>query len=217
MSAFEPFEWMVRSSIRRSVRSGLRGVWLRGEVPSGAAVIAPSHHSWWDGYVLRELAWQTGQPFTVLMSERQLSNFPFLRSVGAIGAHELRPALRALQAGHWLVVFPEGRMEPPGPLRRVEGGAAWLAKVSGAPMTPVALRVVLRGQPKPEAYLRFGQAATGADLPDALQHELDLLDAELGSQDPEQPLAGYLRLTGQSSLHDERIDLPTRLLARLTR
>ncbi|WP_420595670.1 lysophospholipid acyltransferase family protein [Deinococcus sp.] len=217
MSAFDPFEWMVRSSIRRSVRTGLRGVWVRGELPSGAAIIAPSHHSWWDGYALRELAWQLRQPFTVLMTERQLGNFPFLRSIGAIGTHELRPAVQALKSGHWLVVFPEGRIEPLGRLRQVEGGAAWLSKMSGAPIIPVALRVVLRGQPKPEAYLRFGRAAIGPELPNTLQHELDLLDAELSQQDPEQPLAGYLRLTGQSSLHDERIDLPTRLLARLTR
>ncbi|WP_225430072.1 lysophospholipid acyltransferase family protein [Deinococcus detaillensis] len=211
------FEWMLRSTIRAQIRSGLRGVWVRGEVPSGAAVLAPSHHSWWDGYVLREVAWQLGQPFCVLMTERQLSIFPFLRLVGAIGAHELRPALRASKTGHWVVVFPEGRLEPLGEVRRIEAGAAWLAGVSGAALIPVALRVVLRGQPKPEAYLRFGQAVAGPDLPGALQAELDLLDAELLGSDPEQPLAGYLRLTGGPSVRDGQPDLAARWLARLTR
>ena len=162
--AREVFEWTLRSSIRRSVRTGLRGVWVRGELAAGAAVLAPSHQSWWDGYVLREVAWQLGQPFSILMSERQLTTFPFLRLVGAIGAHELRPALRLLQAGHWLAVFPEGRIEPYGAVRRVEPGAAWLAQTSGAALIPVALRVVLRGQPRPEAYLRFGRAVTGPAL-----------------------------------------------------
>ena len=217
MSAFDPFEWMVRSSIRRSVHTGLRGIWVRGELPSGAAVLAPSHHSWWDGYALREVAWQMEQPFTVLMTERQLTNFPFLRLVGAIGAHELRPAVKALRDGHWLVVFPEGQIEPRGQIRRMEGGAAWLARISGAPVVPVALRVVMRGQPQPEAYLRFGRAVTGPELPDALQHELDLLDAELSQQDPEQPLAGYLRYAGRLPLHEAPPNLPTRWLARLTR
>lgn len=211
------FEWTLRATIRRQIRSGLRGVWLRGELPTGAAVLAPSHHSWWDGYVLRELAWQTGQPFCVLMTERQLTTFPFLRLVGAVGAHSLRPALRALSAGSWVVVFPEGRIETPGPLRRIEAGAAWLAGASGTALIPVALRVVLRGQPQPEAYVRFGQAVTGPDLADALQHELDLLDAELLASDPEQPLAGYLRFTGGPSYLDGQPDLLSKWLALLTR
>ncbi|WP_161882465.1 lysophospholipid acyltransferase family protein [Deinococcus alpinitundrae] len=211
------FEWTLRSTIRRQIRGGLRGVWVRGELPAGAAVLAPSHQSWWDGYVLREIAWQLGQPFGVLMSERQLTTFPFLRLVGAIGAHELRPALRLLQAGSWVVVFPEGSMETPGPVRRTQPGAAWLARASGAALVPVALRVVLRGQTRPEAYLRFGQAVTGPELARALQAELDLLDAELLGSDPEQPLAGYLRFTGGPSLHDGQPDLAVRWLAHLTR
>jgi len=215
--AREVFEWTLRASIRRSVRSWLRGVWVRGELPAGAAVLAPSHQSWWDGYALREVAWQTGQPFSVLMSERQLTTFPFLRLVGALGAHELRPALRALKAESWVVVFPEGQIETTGPLRRTQPGAAWLARASGAALIPVALRVVLRGQPRPEAYLRFGPAVTGPELAGALQAELDLLDTELLGSDPEQPLAGYLRFTGEPSVRDGQPDLAARWLAQLTR
>ncbi|GAA4004722.1 1-acyl-sn-glycerol-3-phosphate acyltransferase [Deinococcus rubellus] len=211
------FEWTLRTTIRRQIRNGLRGVWVRGGLPAGAAVLAPSHQSWWDGYALREVAWQLGQPFGVLMSERQLTTFPFLRLIGAIGAHELRPALRLLQAGSWVVVFPEGRIETPGKVRRVQAGAAWLAGASGAALIPVALRVVLRGQPRPEAYMRFGQAVSGPDLPEALQAELELLDAELLGSDPEQPLAGYLRFVGGPSGRDGQPDLAARWLAQLTR
>ena len=211
------YEWMVRAAIRRSVRTGLRGVWVRGAVPSGGAVIAPSHASWWDGYVLRELAWQVGQPFTVLMTGRQLGNFPFLRFIGAIGDQELRPALRSLRAGHWLLVFPEGQVTPLGPLGRLQPGAAWLARTSGAPLYPAALRVVMRGQTQPEAYLRFGAAVSGPELADALRRELGLLDAELASSDPEQPLAGYLRMVGQGSFGADAPGLSARMLAWLTR
>jgi 1-acyl-sn-glycerol-3-phosphate acyltransferase len=211
------YEWMVRSAIRRSVRTGLRGVWVGGELPSGGAVIAPSHASWWDGYVLRELAWQVGQPFTVLMTGHQLSNFPFLRFIGAIGDQELRPALRSLNAGHWLLVFPEGQIEPLGPLGALQPGAAWLARTSGAPLYPAALRVVMRGQTQPEAYLRFGQAVSGPELADALRRELELLDAELRSSDPEQPLAGYLRMVGRGSFGADAPGLSARMLAWLTR
>ncbi len=214
---FERFAWTLRAAIRRSVRSGLRGVWVRGEVPLGAAVLAPSHHSWWDGYALREVAWQLGQPFQVLMTERQLENFPFLRLAGALGAGEVRPALRALGAGHWVVVFPEGRIEPLGEVRRVQPGAAWLAQRSGAALIPVALRVVLRGQQRPEAYLRFGAPVLAANLPEALRRELALLDAELSSSDPEEPLAGYLRWVGRAGFRADPPNLPARLPARLTR
>ncbi|WP_293911716.1 lysophospholipid acyltransferase family protein [Deinococcus sp.] len=211
------YEWMVRTAIRRSVRTGLRGVWVRGAVPSGGAVIAPSHASWWDGYVLRELAWQIGQPFTVLMTGRQLANFPFLRFIGAIGDQELRPALRSLGAGHWLLVFPEAQIEPLGPLGKLQPGAAWLAQKSGAPLYPAALRVVMRGQTQPEAYLRFGAPVSSPELEEALRHELKLLDAELASSDPEQPLAGYLRMVGSRSFRADTPSLSARMLARLTR
>ncbi|AWN24146.1 1-acyl-sn-glycerol-3-phosphate acyltransferase [Deinococcus irradiatisoli] len=215
--AFDPFEWTLRSTIRRSVRQSLRGLWVRGDVPLGAAVLAPSHHSWWDGYALRELAWQLGQPFQVLMTERQLENFPFLRLAGALGDREVRPALRALQQDCWVVVFPEGQLEAPGTLRRVQPGAAWLAHKSGAALYPVALRVVLRGQPQPEAYLRFGPPVAGPDLPAALKRELELLDAELLASDPEEPLAGYLRWVGRAAFHADPPNLAARWLARLTR
>lgn len=64
------------------MRGSLGGVWVRGPLPGGGAVLAPNHHSWWDGYVLREVALACSQPFSVLMTGRQLARFPFLRRVG---------------------------------------------------------------------------------------------------------------------------------------
>ncbi|MDL2345149.1 1-acyl-sn-glycerol-3-phosphate acyltransferase, partial [Deinococcus sp. MIMF12] len=119
----DPVAAMLRASIRRSVRTGLGGVWVRGGWPPGGAVIAPNHHSWWDGYVLRELGWQAGAEARVLMTPRQLAHYPFLRRVGALGADELRAAVRAARAGAWVVVFPEGTLQPAGPLRDLRPGA----------------------------------------------------------------------------------------------
>lgn len=207
--------WLLALSVRRSVRSGLGGVWVGGSVPAGAAVLAPNHHSWWDGYVLREVAVTCGEPFSVLMDARQLARFPFLRRVGALRAGELRAAVRRARAG-WLVVFPEGELHPAGPLRGVERGAGWLARSADVPLVPVALRVVLRGAQWPEAYLRFGPPVTAGELAGALAQHLAALDADLHRSVPEEPLAGYLRLVPGRASRSVRVDPASRLLAWLT-
>jgi 1-acyl-sn-glycerol-3-phosphate acyltransferase len=204
----------LRASIRRSVRRGLGGVWVRGPLPPGGAVLAPNHQSWWDGSALREVAWWAGADFRVLMAARQLGRFPFLRRMGALEAGRVREAVRAAHDGAWVVIFPEGAVQPAGSLRTLHPGAAWTARTAGRPLVPVALRVVMRGGQWPEAYLRFGTATT--DLGTALIHELSLLDGELRDSDPEQPLAGYLRVTRGRATATDTVDWPARLLTRIT-
>ncbi|WP_407540532.1 lysophospholipid acyltransferase family protein [Deinococcus radiomollis] len=202
--------------VRRSVASGLRGVWVRGALPTAGAILAPSHQSWWDGYVLFDLCAALGQPYTVLMTARQLANFPFLKRLGAVPTTQPRPVLRSAQAGAWVVVFAEGELRPAGRLGPLHPGAGWLARKAGVPLMPVALRVVMRGQQQPEAYLRFAAPTNGSGLESALSRELALLDAELHNSDPEQPLAGYLRMSRVSGSQNERLAGLSRLLARVT-
>ncbi len=205
---------VLKHSIRRSLRTGLGGVWVRGSLPTGGAVLAPNHNSWWDGYVLREVAWWAGADFRILMSERQFRRFLFLWRMGVLEAGRVREAARMARGGAWVAVFPEGAVQPPGPLNTLHPGAAWIARTAGVPLVPVALRVVLRGGQWPEAYLRIGAATT--DLAGALAHELSVLDSELAASDPEQPLAGYLRvMAGRASGSDE-VDWPSRLLTLIT-
>lgn len=207
----------LKANIRRAVRTGLRGVWVAGPFPDGGALLAPTHHSWWDGYVLAVAGWSVGQAVTVMMTDAQLARFPFLRRAGAIGAREVRGALRALRAGHWVVVFPEGELRPTGGPGPLQPGAAWLAERAGAPLVPVAARVILRGAQQPEAYVRFGHASTGADLPGALAALVGRVDADLRAAPPESPPGGYLRLAGGARSQHERLSGPGRLLARLLR
>ena len=212
---------LLRRSIRRSVATGLGGVWVRGPLPVGGTVLAPNHHSWWDGYVLRELSGWAGADFRVLMTGRQLSRFPFLRRVGAVDAREVRAAVRAARAGAWVVVFPEGAVQPAGPLRTVQPGAAWIARNADVPLVPVALRAVMRGGQWPEAYVRLGAAVPADELHPAtihaaITHELAALDAELDSSDPEQPLAGYLRAVPGRASGSDHVDWPSRLLTLIT-
>lgn len=202
----------LRALIRRSVRRELRGVWLRGQLPQGGAVLAPNHHSWWDGYVLGEVSWTFGERANLLMDEVQLARFPFFRSLGVLGAGEVRPALRRAKS-EWLWVFPEGHMNAPGGLGKLRPGAEWLARAAGVPLVPLALRVVLRGQEHPEAYLRIGRF-TG-NLAGDLAGVLAELDADLAANDPEAPLSGYLRLTCGALSAGERNALASWALGQL--
>ncbi len=214
--------WTIPAVVGRSLRRGLAGVWARdeGALPGGAAVLAANHHAWWDGYLLFLLARRRRRPFTVLMNETQLARFPFFRRQGAIGAHELRAALRRLGAGHLVAVFPEAALHPAGPPARLAPGAAYLAARSGRPLVPVAVRVAVRGQQRPEAFLRFGSALPPdhPDLERGLAEALDALvrglDAELAAADPEAPPAGYVRwLAGRAST-DRRLAWGVRLWKR---
>lgn len=206
---------LLRHSIRSSLRRELAGVWVRGEFPTGGAVLAPNHHSWWDGYLLAELAWALRQPCQILMTARQLSRFPFLQLVGARYPKHLRPVVRAAQAGAWVVIFPEGEIRPQGRVGHLHAGAAWAARQSGTALYPVAVRVAMRGSQQPEAFVRFGAACPPEALETALNDVLAALDADLAASDPDFPPAGYLRLVqGRGSRHD-KVGLPSRMLARL--
>lgn len=206
---------MLRRNIRQSVRHELAGVWVTGPVPTDGAVLAPNHHSWWDGYLLAELAWQLAQPIRIMMTEVQLARFPFLRLLGAMNEREVRGLIRAAQAGAWAIVFPEGAIRPQGTVGLTEAGAAWVAGRAQVPLVPVALRVVMRGAQWPEAFVRFGPPCPGDSLPAALNELLAQLDADLARTSPDHPPSGYLRwVQGQASTHDE-VSLASRWLTRL--
>ena len=70
-----------------------------------------------------------------------------LRREGADPA-AMRTALRVLEAGGALLVFPEGTRGPEGVLRPARAGAGMLAVVSGAPVVPVYVSGSGRAWPK---------------------------------------------------------------------
>lgn len=209
---------MLRAHVRRSVRAGLAGVWVQGGLPPGGAVLAGNHHSWWDGYLHAELAWAHGAPFAVLMHDAGLRRHPYLRELGAMSPRALRPALRALRGGTWLSVFPEGGISPPGAPRPLQPGAPWLARQAGVPLVPVAGRVLLRGGQWPEAYLRLGPPLEANTLPAlraALDRELAVIERLQADCNPEEPLPGFLRLTGGRVRDDRRLQAAGERLQRL--
>ena len=183
------FPWIVRWELRR----GLRGVWLVGsmpDLPDGGFVLAANHHAWWDVYLAWLVVDRLDRPAIGMMDAAQLERFPFFREIGIVSDREVRTALRRLGAGDGLVLFPEGRIVPPGRTASFRPGLAFLAQRAAVPVVPLALRVALRGARAPEAYLAFGApVAPDGDVEHQVRERLDGLladlDARLAAAHPE--------------------------------
>lgn len=210
---------LVKTLVRRSLASGLRGVWLKGQLPGGPLVLAANHHSWWDGYVGAGLIWHHGRQMSVMMSQHRLAEFPLFRSIGAFPNSSPRQGLKDLQAGKVLLLFPEGEVGPATQVQNLQAGAVWYAKVSKVPLIPMALRVWVRGQEAPEAYAWLGQPteANPQALQEALNSLLSQLEALNSSHPAEEALPGFtLAMVGKRSTH-ERMAPWSNALKRLTR
>lgn len=110
----------------------------------GPVVLAANHIGWLDGPLLAILP---PRPVHVL-TKKEMFESPAMRQFllaagqiplqrGTLDAAAIRIALRSLEAGHCVGVFPEGRRGA-GEGLRVLPGAAYLALVTGAPVVPLA-------------------------------------------------------------------------------
>lgn len=205
----------LRVGLDQLVSRNLRGVWVRGELPTGAAVWVTNHHSWWDVFVasaaMRALR---ARDVGVMMDPHNLAAMKFLRRVDAVGTDELRTAVTMLREGLVLVIFPEGELRNPGPLGPTRPGAQWLASRAGVPLLLVATRVLLRGHQAAEAYLDIRQMSNDACEPgheersgydEQLRAQLQALDEELAHADPRHPLPGFRPAVRGIRSWDERI------------
>jgi hypothetical protein len=168
-------------------------------------VLAVNHHSWWDTYVWPVLLWREGRTMAAPMLDYRLKQFFFMPYLGVLPASKPRQTLSALRQGATVLIFPEGQLLPPGRLGDLEPGSAWLSRHSGQPLVPAVLRVVLRAEEMPEAYVWFGEpvAADTAQLSQCLSQMLGGLDQALQSHQPEQPLPGFsLLIRGRSSTQE---------------
>lgn len=202
-----------RSMFRRLVIGGLRGVWVRGDLPSGPHVYAANHHSWWDPFVANAVLHQHGRRAGLVMEQANLAAFRPLRRLAVVGNAEPRAALALLLEGRPLVIFPEGTLRPAGAPGPLADGAAWFSCRAGVQLIAAATRVVLRGQQSGEAYVWLTPVDTGGTRAEAtgrlartLTDRLDTLDALIATaEDPRLPLDGFEKvLTGRRSW-DERL------------
>lgn len=122
---------------------------------TGPAMIVANHSSVLDPPVVGAVA---PRPLH-FMAKAELFSIPLLgrliRAVNArpvrregADARALREALRILEGGHALLVFPEGTRGPEGVLREGKAGAGMLALLSGAPVVPACIEGTGRALPR---------------------------------------------------------------------
>lgn len=226
MSATRARRILLRS-VGRDLRRGLARVAIAGEPPRTGAVLAPSHVSWWDGYLLTGMAGLVGRTGSVMMARPQLDAFPYLRLVGARPPSAVPALARDAATGRWVVVFPEGEIRAPGaPFPTLHDGAAWVARRASVPLVPVALRVLQRGRRTPEAFLRFAASldaaspnlrGTTAQLAHALRLAEERLDADVAGTPPDDVPRGYRVVLHGHDGAPRETSPASRLLAAMTR
>jgi 1-acyl-sn-glycerol-3-phosphate acyltransferase len=79
---------------------------------------------------------------------------------GAADVEAFRMASRVLDAGHVLMVFPEGTRSPTGELQQAKDGLAMLALRTGATIVPIGVSNTDRVWPKGRKIPRIGGHAT---------------------------------------------------------
>jgi hypothetical protein len=212
----DPIAEMMRHGFHAMVRRNLRGVWIRGDLPTGPFVWAANHHSWWDPFVAEVVLRGAGRRGCLIMLEQNLRRFGFARRLGVFGTDEPRRGLDLLGDGRVLVIYPEGELRPAGRVGAIADGAAWYAHRADVPLCAVGTRVLLRGQEAPEAYLSAAVVDVGGQIRDAtrrLAEELDRLVSEVDTltrvEDPRAPLPGYRMVLRGRRSHDERIEALT--------
>ncbi len=202
--------FLARTAMDQLVQRNLRGVWVRGDLPAGPAVWVSNHHSWWDFFVAVATLRSAGRTDTWVMVEpHSIGKERLFRSAGAIPTTEIRRALDVVSSGGVLVVFAEGALRAAGPVTSTEPGAWWLARRACVPVVTVAVRLVMRGQQAPEAYLDVASPRALAEDIDPAQGQLALnglldgLDRELADSDPEVPLPEFRQVvSGVRSWHE---------------
>ncbi|SFW11021.1 1-acyl-sn-glycerol-3-phosphate acyltransferase [Nitrosovibrio sp. Nv17] len=119
----------------------------RENIPGQPSIVLSKHQSAWE-----TLAFQQIFPPQVWVLKKELLRIPFfgwglaLNSPIAIDRSSGKTALKQiveqgrdrLQAGFWIVIFPEGTRIAPGERGKYHIGGAWLATHSVAPVVPVA-------------------------------------------------------------------------------
>ncbi len=140
--------------------------------PSVPVLFVSNHMSWWDGFFLLELQKKLTPNFShfTLMLESELTQFPFLRKLGAVGLvphdpfsvarsflelRRLRRSLGALSIGF----FPQGEIRPQQyrPLGFQKGLDPLIRLLHPIQVVPVALHIEPMQTPKPSAWIRTGR------------------------------------------------------------
>lgn len=176
-----PWYWLIRWLARNIAFRLLGGIRASGleHIPStGPIIFAPAHFSYLDP----PLVACSQRRALSFMGKRELFNVPILgpliRSVGCFpiergnrDTEALRYALRVLEAGGALLIFPEGSRGDGLTFGAVTPGVAMLAKQSGALVIPAGIAGTHKVWPKGSRRIRrrqmkivFGRPVTYGEL-----------------------------------------------------
>jgi len=135
-----PVVWMYANLVL-----GWRVTW-EGKLPKGPKILVANHPSTIDPFIVALLA---RRPTRILIKghifHTPLFGF-YLRKAGHIpvipgqGKEAFEAARQLLEAGHTIMLFPEGCLSPrEGGFQNTHTGAARLALLSGAPVIPIGI------------------------------------------------------------------------------
>lgn len=167
------FPRTARGFVQRLVKLGgavLLRLFVRIEVHNapdwsalGPVILAPNHTSFADPVVLQQ---SCTRHLTFLMTQTVYRLwwarwfFQLWRAVpvpdGGNSTEALKAALKALEAGRSVTIFPEGQVSHDGCLQRGRGGVAWLAQRAGVHVIPVALCGTFEFLPRQARWPRRG-------------------------------------------------------------
>jgi 1-acyl-sn-glycerol-3-phosphate acyltransferase len=168
------FYWFVKSVFYPFVRLylGLRREGLQHLPRRGPVILVCNHVSYMDAILLGSAAPRLIH-FMVLQWMYDLlllrwfywgmGTVPVL--AGGKDSHGIRRALKVLERGRVIGIFPEGSRSPDGRIRETQLGAAMLAALSGAPVVPAFIDGARESMPvgaripsPVRVHVRFGPA-----------------------------------------------------------
>lgn len=158
----------------------LDGVWISGldqvepVIARGPVIFAANHVCWWDGQLMLVLLRRLGVDGKFLVNADNVDRMSFLEPLGGIALDRttVSSTLSAMERGAaWLSgprkslwVFPQGRFRPehvrPLGLQR---GVGLLAKMTDAPVIPVAIHYGFLDNHLPACAIRLGAPIEGRD------------------------------------------------------
>src|ERR671915_4530 len=165
--------WPVRLVVKSLILAYFRLRRLgRGHIPQGGVILAANHRSFLDPFAV---GCCLPRP-VYFVAKRELFRNPilgwFLNCMGAFpirrgesDEESMETALRLLDRGDPVVIFPEGTRIPTGSLGKPKRGVGRLALESGAPVVPIAVAGSERARDgwkiKPvKVHVRFGPPLT---------------------------------------------------------
>jgi len=155
--------WLMPFRARNAISNawGMTNLWLQKAIcgldyrvagwenlPTTPCIVMAKHQSTWETIALRGLL----PPDQCWILKRELMWVPVFgwalavvrqiaidRKAGTKAVKQvIREGTAALQAGRWIVIFPEGTRTAPGERRKYGIGGAMLAERSGYPVLPIA-------------------------------------------------------------------------------